>query len=83
MDEKEQARLEMESYNYCTQGYKHVRISGFPFRSGRYFVVLQEDYMLLLADLVIGGNGARAWSILKTGSEIQESQIRMWKLITV
>ena len=82
-DKKEQARLEMESYNYCTTGYKHVLISGFPFSSGKYFVVLQEDRMLFLAELIIGESGNRTWSVLKTGAVLQESQIRMWKLINV
>lgn len=67
--------------SYRTHGYNRVLNVGLPLLSGRYFVVVREKQMLLLADLIVQEDGSHAWLNYESGSAIQESLITMWKPI--
>jgi hypothetical protein len=64
---------------YRTHAYNRVLNVGLPSMSGRYFVVVHEKQMLLLADLIVQEDGTHAWLNYQSGSAIPESLITMWK----
>jgi hypothetical protein len=64
---------------FQTHAYNRVLSVGLPSLSGRYFVVVREKQMLLLADLTVQENGTHAWLNYESGSVIPESLITMWK----
>jgi len=66
--------------NY-SNGYNRVLSVGLPSMSGRYFVVVREKEMLIVAQLQVQEDGSHRWSNFQSGSAIPESVITMWKPI--